>query len=110
MGRKGILINYDYCSGCHSCEVACRVEHDFPDDQGGVIVSQVGPWRYGEDQYQYAYAPVITDMCDQCAERLEAGKDPTCVHHCQALVMQYGEVEELATSAPQGSKSMLFIF
>ena len=21
---KGILINYDYCTGCHSCEVACK--------------------------------------------------------------------------------------
>ncbi|HBT95151.1 MAG TPA: oxidoreductase, partial [Coriobacteriia bacterium] len=23
---KGILINYEYCTGCHSCEVACRNE------------------------------------------------------------------------------------
>ena len=21
---KALLINYEYCSGCHSCEIACR--------------------------------------------------------------------------------------
>ena len=21
---KAILINYEYCTGCHSCEVACK--------------------------------------------------------------------------------------
>ena len=21
---EGILINYEYCTGCHSCEVACK--------------------------------------------------------------------------------------
>lgn len=49
MARKGLLVNYDFCTGCHTCEVACRVEHGFPDDQGGVAVVQVGPWEYGPD-------------------------------------------------------------
>ena len=97
MARKGMLINYDYCTGCHTCEVACRVEHGFPDDQGGVA-----------DRYQCSYLPVLTDQCDQCAERREAGKDPACVHHCQAFVMRYGDVSELAGQAEEGSKSVLY--
>lgn len=27
MSRKGLLIDYEYCTGCHSCEVACKQEH-----------------------------------------------------------------------------------
>ena len=108
MGRKGILINYDYCTGRHSCEVACRVEHGYPDDQGGVFVAQVGPWQYGPDQYQYSFMPVITDQCDLCADRTEAGKDPMCVHHCQAFVLKYGDADEVGAEVSEGSKFVLY--
>lgn len=108
MPRNGLLINYDYCTGCHSCEVACRVEHGFPDDQGGVVLKQVGPWQYDAERYQYSYMPVITDQCDACADRLSEGKDPVCVHHCQAFVMDFGDVEELSRKAVKGSKSALY--
>ena len=108
MIRKGILINYDYCTGCHSCEVACRVEHGFPDDQGGVSVAQVGPWCYASDKYQYSFMPIITDQCDQCVQRIEEGKDPMCVHHCQAFVMKYGNVDELSQCVKDGSKYVLY--
>ena len=30
MARYAILIDYDYCTGCHTCEVACQQEHDYP--------------------------------------------------------------------------------
>lgn len=110
MSRKGMLINYDYCTGCHSCEVACRVEHGFPDDQGGIAVMQVGPWEYAPDQFEYAFMPVITDQCDQCKDRLAEGKDPMCVHHCQAAVMTYGDAAELGKEAPEGSKSVVYVF
>ena len=23
----GLLINYEFCTGCHSCEVSCQMEH-----------------------------------------------------------------------------------
>ena len=25
--RRGLLIDYYYCTGCRSCEVACDIEH-----------------------------------------------------------------------------------
>ena len=108
MERKGLLINYDFCTGCHSCEVACQVEHGFADDQGGVRVMQVGPWEYGPDAYQYSFMPVITDQCDHCADRLEGGKDPMCVHHCQAFVMKYGPVDDLSKEVDGSSKSVIY--
>ena len=108
MLRKGILINYDYCTGCHSCEVACRVEHGYRDDQGGIVVKQIGPWEYAPDRYQYSFMPVITEQCDQCLERIGQGKDPMCVHHCQAFVMKYGDVESLSESVVDSSKHVLY--
>ena len=47
-------------------------------------------------------------QCDQCAARLEEGKDPMCVHHCQAFVMRYGDAAELAKGVEEGSKSVLY--
>lgn len=108
MSRKGILINYDYCTGCHSCEMACRVEHGYSDDQGGIVVNQVGPWEYEQDRFQYSFVPAITDQCDMCAERLEVGKDPSCIHHCQAFVMKYGEAEGLLDAVDDCSKFVLY--
>ena len=37
MARYGILIDYDYCTGCHTCEVACQQEHDYPVGTNGVV-------------------------------------------------------------------------
>ena len=40
MEKKGLLIHYDYCTGCHSCEVACQQEHDFPAGKCGIRVTE----------------------------------------------------------------------
>ena len=40
MAKSGILIDYYYCTGCHSCEVACQQEHNYPADVFGVTVSE----------------------------------------------------------------------
>ena len=39
----GLLINYEYCTGCKSCEMACSVEHDIPIGKFGIKLEQVGP-------------------------------------------------------------------
>lgn len=47
-------------------------------------------------------------MCDLCAERTAKGKQPSCVHHCLAGVMQYGPVEELARELAEKPNQVLF--
>jgi len=97
---KGILVNYDYCTGCHSCEVACKKELDLPKGEFGIKVEEVGPFQYStrpglEGTWEWTYMPVITQACDMCASRTAEGKMPMCVQHFQAWCMYYGEAEEL---------------
>ena len=36
MAAYGLLIDYEYCTGCQSCEVACKEEHGIPVGQWGI--------------------------------------------------------------------------
>jgi len=108
MATYGILIDYDWCTGCHSCEIACQVEHDFPLGQTGILVQEIGPWQIEGEHWQFAYLPVPTDQCDLCAARTIAGKTPTCVKHCQAKCMSYGKLEVLFEELKRKPKQTLF--
>lgn len=97
---KGILVNYEYCTGCHSCEVACKKELNLPEGEYGIKVLELGPYSYdkhdqGADKWEWTWMPVLTKACDMCQSRTEAGKMPMCVQHCQAWCMYHGEVDDL---------------
>ena len=109
MAQYGILVDYEWCTGCHSCEFACQMEHGYPVGQTGILVNEIGPWKIDEDVWQLAYMPVPTDQCDLCADRTERGREPICVHHCLANVMCYGEVEELAKRLADKPKQLLIV-
>ena len=94
--RKYLVIDYDYCSGCHTCEIACQQEHGLEPDQFGIKLTTIGPDHISEDHWQYEFVPVPTERCDRCGSRLAEGKQPSCVHHCQAGCMYFGTLEELA--------------
>jgi Fe-S-cluster-containing dehydrogenase component len=110
MENYGILVDYEWCTGCHSCEVACQMEHGLPVGEFGIKVVQVGPWRYGPDKkkWQYTYLPVPTDQCNGCYARTTTGKLPSCVQHCQARCLEYGPHEELASKLAGKPKMTLF--
>ena len=105
--RYGILVDFEYCSGCHACEVACKTEHDMPRGDFGIKILQDGPRQNSNGRWEYEYLPLPTSLCDLCAERVAIGKLPTCVHHCQAGVLVYGTLSELAEKA---KKSKMAIF
>ena len=90
----GLLIDYEYCTGCHTCEMACKVEHQLPLGQWGIKLAQIGPFEIAPSKWDFHYVPMPTALCDLCAERVEEGRWPTCVHHCQSQVMEYGPIEE----------------
>jgi len=108
MALKGILIDYEYCTGCHTCEVACQMENDLPPGRFGMKVNEVGPWEIEGDRWQYAYIPTPTDECNLCVERVAKGKTPNCVQHCQADVMRYGTLAELEKELEKKPKQALY--
>lgn len=108
MGKMGLLINYDLCFGCHSCEMACIQEKGLPAGEFGIKISQYGPHKNVNEQWEYRYLPVPTQLCDLCSERTAAGKLPSCVHHCQAEVMEYAPMADLAAKMVDMPRSALF--
>ena len=64
----GLLINYEFCTGCHSCEVSCQMEHDLPVDRWGIKLQKIGPWKISEDKSQFV------DLGDESCEFLLKGK------------------------------------
>lgn len=107
----GLLIDYEYCSGCQSCEVTCKEEHNYPVGKWGIKVLEEGPWEIedGSGVFNYNYIPVPTDLCDLCAERVNTtGKEPMCVHHCLANVITYGLIDELAEKLKTKTKQVLW--
>lgn len=108
MEKLAMLISYHWCSGCHSCEVACQMEHGFSCDEGGIVLSQVGPWRLEGERWQYDHVPHISRQCDLCAERLAKGKKAACEQACQARCLKVGPADELAKEA-LGKEAQLLI-
>lgn len=95
--KYGLLIDNYWCTGCHTCEIACKNEHDLPIGQYGIKMLVNGPWELMEDgKWEHTYYPVITEYCDFCADRLARGEVPSCQFHCLASVIEYGPLDELA--------------
>ena len=98
---KSLLVNYEYCTGCHSCELACRNELGLSKGEYGIIVKEAGPIEFktniglSGEPYDWLFIPVLTRACNLCEERVSAGKLPSCVQACQAWCLYYGEAEEL---------------
>ena len=108
LANKGLIIQYEFCTGCHSCEVACKKELNLPKGQFGIKLLEYGPVQEESGRWDYFFIPAPTDLCDLCASRLAEGKLPACVHNCQSKVMMYGEVEELAKKMVSIRKCVLF--
>ena len=111
---KGILVNYEYCTGCHSCEVACKKELGLQKGEFGIKIEEVGPYAYasaqeGPEKWEWTFVPTLTKVCDLCASRTEKGKMPMCVQHCQAWCMFYGEIEELVTKIDGKTRFSLLV-
>ena len=98
---NGLLIDYEYCYGCQTCIAACMTEHGYGPGFSGIELHQIGPKELAPDEWEYTFVPVPTDLCDLCAERVSEGRLPTCVHHCNAKVMEYGPIGELAVKAAE---------
>jgi Fe-S-cluster-containing dehydrogenase component len=105
---KGLLIDWKYCTGCHACEVACKKELGLPKGQFGIHVLQDGPRQLPDGTWEYHYIPVKTSLCDLCEKRVAERKGPSCVHHCPARIIFFGELEDLAKTLESKPGALLY--
>ena len=104
----GLLIDYEYCTGCHTCEIACSQEHGWPAGMAGMkVIEIVEPLP--NDKAYLAYVPFPTELCVLCAARTRKGLEPACVQHCMAACMKYGRIEELAQEMGRKSRMVLWV-
>ena len=113
MTAYGLLIDYEFCTNCGSCQVTCKEEHNYPVGKWGIRVFDDGPWQKvdGVDagqNFNWNKIPVPTDLCDFCESRVAEGRKPTCVHHCMASCMQFGTIEEMTAEFFKKPKQVLW--
>jgi anaerobic dimethyl sulfoxide reductase subunit B (iron-sulfur subunit) len=101
MAIEALLIDYEWCSGCQSCELACRNEHAWDLKSYGIKVLSMGPLDMPDKKgpLEWNYLPTTTSLCDLCAKRTVQGELPSCQLHCLAGVIQSGTVEEMSQKA-----------
>ncbi len=106
MPRFGLLIDYEFCVGCRSCEIACKMEHGRPEDQQGIVVQEVIPT---DPEGRTYFIPIPTDRCNLCGARRGKGMKPSCVKHCWTGVIRFGTVDELTSQMGPKGKTVVWI-
>lgn len=108
MAGNGILVDYEYCTGCHACEVACKQEYGWAAGRvGGVNVMEM-IHDLPSGKLDITYYPYFTKACVFCAPRVKKGLEPACVKHCMAQVLKFGPVEELVKETTLKRKTVLW--
>jgi Fe-S-cluster-containing dehydrogenase component len=108
MARKALFIEYEYCTGCHACEVACKQEHGLSDGMCGIKVQELVTIGKDKNDVHMDFIPYTTRFCDLCAERTKDGDEPACVKHCQARCMAFGDVAEMAKLMEKTPRSSIY--
>ena len=91
----GLLIDYEFCTGCYACQVACKQEYGWPEGMGGIEVKEFVE-NLPKDKQYLKFMPMPTELCVLCAGRTAKGLQPACVQTCMANCMKYGKIEDLA--------------
>lgn len=95
MGNYAMIMDYQYCTGCHSCEIACRNEKGLPLGEWGIKVLEDGP-EIIEGGWEWNYHAIPSRACDLCVDRIAAGIKPSCELHCLAQVIEVIPLEDVS--------------
>ncbi len=105
--ENGLLIDYEYCTGCFACKVACSQEHSWPAGMGGIEVLEIVQ-NMPKDKAYLTFLPFPTELCILCANRTKKGLEPACVKHCMAGCMKYGKLKDLALELGKKPRMVLW--
>ena len=105
--KYGLLIDYEYCTGCFACQVACQQEYRRPKDIVGMQVIETIQMLSNNKPY-LSFIPFPTELCTLCASRTSKGFEPACVKHCMADCIKFGPVVELAKEMTKKGRMVLW--
>jgi Fe-S-cluster-containing dehydrogenase component len=105
MSKYAMIIDYKYCTNCHSCEISCRNENDIPLDEWGIKVAEFGPVKL-DGKWMWNYVPVPSDRCNLCEDLIDAGKTPPCVLHCLASCLEIVAVDKIQEKMLSAKKTV----
>jgi len=105
--EHGLLIDYEYCTGCYSCQVACCQEYGWEAGMSGMQVIE-SVQKMPHDKAYLTFLPFPTELCILCSPRTRKGLQPACVQHCMANVIKWGPLEELAKGLGEKPKMVLW--
>jgi Fe-S-cluster-containing dehydrogenase component len=103
--EHGLLIEYEYCTGCQACVIACSQEYGWPAGMAGMRVTEMVE-NLPKDKHYLIYMPFPTELCVLCAGRRKEGLEPACVKHCMSNCIKCGTIVELAAEMT-GRKRMV---
>ena len=105
--QYGLLIDYEYCTGCYACRVACCQEYGHEAGSSGMqVIEQVQPLPKGKAYL--CFLPFPTELCVLCAPRTQKVLPPSCVQHCMADVIQWGPLDVLSKQLGKKPRMVLW--
>ncbi|MCD8212254.1 MAG: oxidoreductase [Oscillospiraceae bacterium] len=107
MKNYGMFIDLQYCTGCHSCEVACQQENHYDVEQFGIQVTEYIVKK--KSGVVIDYVPYVTDLCHFCLGRLKEGNRPLCAKSCMSQCMFVGPIDEVIEHAKDGKKPVVYM-
>jgi len=104
-GRVGMMIDLDRCTGCYSCQTACRMVNGFSYDVKWLKVIRQHPEEIdGELRLFHLVVPMALDKCAECIAR---ENPPLCVKVCMGSCLFIAPIDKLSTLAEK-RHAMLF--
>ncbi|MDW8001635.1 MAG: oxidoreductase [Deltaproteobacteria bacterium] len=103
----GILIDYEYCTGCYTCVVACAQEYGYEPGVSGMRVMEIVE-KLPNEKYYLVYLPFPTEVCTLCIGRVKRGLEPQCVKHCMSRCLDFGPLESLIKKMKEKKRTVLF--
>lgn len=99
MAHQGILVNVNRCTGCWTCSIACKMEHDLASDEFRQYVRTIGGEQLDEPGGTYPnlymkWIPIYTTKCTLCGEKIAQGEEPACVYHCPTKALTFGDLDD----------------
>ena len=86
------------------------------DREGRILLTRRRPdqplpdrWELPGGKMYLSYIPFPTEMCILCSPRTKKGQPPSCVKHCMADCIRFGDVKDLSNEAAKKARMVLWV-